>query len=159
MQKTCEKPDTIHYILSRSYSLYLFSIIAGVIIDTVIYRLKFSFPFYSEIGFFIMFIGSVVVYWSQQSSSRSKREFKKNPGSKRNFARGPYKYSRNPTHIGLMIASLGFGVLAGSFFIIMFILFAFVTSLLVFLPKEEALLAKKYGQDYIDYQKKVHPWI
>lgn len=159
MQKTCEKPDTIHYILSRSYSLYLFSIVAGVIIDTVIYPLRFSFPFYTQIGFFVMMIGSVIVYWSQRSSSRSKKEFQKNPEGKRNFARGPYKYSRNPTHIGLMITSLGFGVLAGSFFIIIFIIFAFITSLIVFLPKEEELLAKKYGQAYIDYHSKVHPWI
>lgn len=157
MQYIGKEPNLIHSILSRSYSVYLFSIIVGVIMDTIIV-FHFSFPYYSELGFFIMMIGTLIVYWAQHTSSSSKKEsLKKN--APRNFAKGPYKYTRNPTHVGLMFMTLGFGVMIGSYFIVILTIFSFITSKFVFLPAEEALLVKKYGQDYIDYQKKVHPWI
>lgn len=157
MLNFCNKNDTIHTVLSRSYSVYLFSIIVGVIMDTIIV-FHFSFNYHAEAGFFVIVLGTLLVYWAQHTSSSSKKEsLKKN--SPRNFAKGPYKYTRNPTHVGLMLMTLGFGIMIGSYFIVLLTLFSFLTSKLVFLPREEDLLVKKYGEDYVNYQKKVHPWI
>lgn len=158
MNKSKQMPNTVHSILSRSYSVYLFSVIAGIIIEHTL-ELYFSFPFYNEIGFFVMTLGTLLVYWAQSTSSRSKKNALRNKTGHRNFALGPYKYTRNPTHVGLMLMTLGFGILIGSFFVIILTLFAFITSKLVFLPAEEKLLEDKYGEDYTMYKKKVHPWL
>ncbi len=157
MFKNCSKPDTIHTILSRSYSVYLFSIIVGVIMDTIII-FHFSFNYHTEVGFAIIILGTLLVYWAQHTSSSSKKE-SVDTNTPRAFAKGPYKNTRNPAHVGLMLMTLGFGVMIGSYFIVILTVFSFITSKFVFLPNEEKLLVKKYGQDYIDYQKKVHPWI
>lgn len=158
MEKDCQKPCMVHYLLSRSYSVYLFSIIVGLILDTL-YPIHFSGAEYSNLGFLFMCIGTIFIYWAQKTSSNSKKKFLADTNTPRNFALGPYKYSRNPTYIGLMFASCGFGLMIGSFFVIALCVFSFITTKLVFLPREEEMLEQKYGNVYLDYKKKVHPWI
>lgn len=157
MQKVLSQSAQVHHILSRSYSVYLFSVIVGLILDTI-YTVNFSNYIYSNVGFIFMCIGTIFVYWSQSTSSKSKKK-SESLNITRNFACGPYKYSRNPTHIGLMFLALGFGFIIGSFFVIILTVFAFITTKFVFLPKEEELLEKKYGDTYRAYKKKVCTWI
>ncbi len=148
--------NSVHHVLSRSYSVHLFCVIGGLILDTI-YPVHFSGVFHSNLGFFFMCIGTIFIYWAQASSSASKKSI--TTGGQRNFKKGPYKYSRNPTHIGLLFVCFGFGFMIGSFFVIVFSLFAFVFTKLFFLPKEERLLEQKYGDVYSQYKKEVHTWI
>ncbi len=157
MQKICPQSARVHRVLSHSYSVYLVALIIGVVVDTF-FKMRFSFDFYSEIGFLVIFIGTFLVYWAQNTSSASKKE-SINKNTPRDFARGPYKFTRNPTHAGLMFMMFGFGIVAGSFTIIILTLVAFTVSKLIFLPQEEKLLVAKYGAEYLAYQKKVNPWI
>lgn len=157
MENKLSKTNTVHHILSRSYSVYLFCVIGGLILDTV-YPVHFGGAFHSNLGFLFMCIGTLFIYWAQSSSSAAKKKALKT-NSHVNFKRGPYKYSRNPTHIGLLFVTFGFGFMIGSFFVIVFSLFSFVVTKLVFLPKEEKLLEKKYGEVYARYKKEVHTWI
>ncbi|MFH1608542.1 MAG: methyltransferase [Patescibacteria group bacterium] len=66
---------------------------------------------------------------------------------------GPYRYTRNPTIIGLFFSILSFGIIINSPFIILFSFIAFLISNLVFTKKEEALLESKYGASYLKYKK------
>ena len=147
----------IHFILSHSYIVFLMAIILGVIFD-VIYRISiFSNPIYQNIGFIMIILGSIIIYWSQSTS----RCIKKNTEQDiiYNFECGPYKYSRNPTHIGIAIMTLGFGFIVNALFIIIFIIIAYFITGLIFLKEEERLLEQKYGQKYLDYKKKVKIWL
>lgn len=148
----------VHYILSSSYSVYFFCVIAGLILD-LIYPIHFASIFYSNLGFVFMCVGTIFIYWAQSTSSTSKKKFLVDTNVPRNFALGPYKYSRNPTHIGLMLVSFGFGFMIGSFFVVILSMLSFIITKFIFLPKEENLLKEKYGEVYTAYKKKVHTWI
>lgn len=158
MDITLRKTGMVHVILSRSYSVYLFCIISGLILD-IIFPIEIANDYFSNLGFVFMCIGTLFVYWAQSSSTRSKNKFLENKDAPRNFALGPYKYTRNPTHIGLLFASFGFGFMIGSFFVIILTILSFIITKLVFLPKEEGLLEKKYGDIYREYKKEVHTWV
>ncbi|MCC6323456.1 isoprenylcysteine carboxylmethyltransferase family protein [Candidatus Nomurabacteria bacterium] len=158
MNKACQKTGMVHVILSRSYSVYLFCVIIGLILE-MIYPLNISNIFYSNLGFIFMCVGTIFIYWAQSTSSTSKKKFLANTNAPRNFALGPYKYSRNPTHIGLLLVCFGFGFMIGSFFVIILTIFSFVITKLIFLPKEEGLLEKKYGEIYTKYKSAVKTWI
>lgn len=149
--------NIVHHILSRSYSVYFFSVMAGMIMGTI-FADRFAFMFYREIGLFVMVVGTLFIYWAQSTSGKSKKQALAT-NTPRNFARGPYKITRNPTHIGLAMLTIGFGFVSGSFFILFFSILAFLTSKIVFLPAEEKVLEQKYGQEYLDYKKKVRSWL
>ncbi len=153
-----EKQGKIHVVLTYSYFMYLVAIILGLILDKV-FGTTFNFKSFYVIGFVIMLIGSALVYWAQKTTSCTKKELLSGAKMKRDFERGPYKYSRNPTHIGLSLLTLGFGLLAGSLFVVVLMVVVFIIAKNVFLNQEERLLEKKYGQAYCEYKAKVRTWL
>lgn len=152
-KKELYEKEKVHIVLSQSYSVYLFAIIIAVVLD-FIYPISFSTPFFIQIGFGLLAFGSIVTYWAQNSAEKSKREMMERKCS-RNFATGPYKYSRRPTQIGLTLATLGFGLVSESFFVILATVVAYFITRFIFLPYQEKILMEKYGQSYCDYREKV----
>lgn len=147
----------IHFILSHSYIVFLMAIILGAGSHLIYNFNVFSNPIYQYIGFTMIVLGSILIYWSQSTYRYIKDNTER--GIVYNFELGPYKYSRNPTHIGITIMTLGLGFVVNSLYIIIFIIIAYIVTGLIFLKEEEKLLEKKYGQEYLDYKKKVKIWI
>ena len=152
------KSGMIHFVLSHSYMAFLGAVILGVIFDVFIPIKIFNMAVYQYGGLGMLLLGSLLIYWAQSTSHSSKKEAG-GSGSERDFERGPYKYSRNPTHIGLSVLTLGLAFLLNSPFSILFTVFASILSKFFFLKEEEALLEKKYGQPYRDYKNKVRTWV
>ena len=69
--------------------------------------------------------------------------------------KGPYKYSRSPTHWGLSMLMFGFGITVNAFFIVITTIISYLVAKYTFLKKEEKLLARKYGEPYKEYKKSV----
>ena len=72
---------------------------------------------------------------------------------------GLFKFSRNPTYFGMLIALFGEAIFLGS-------LVTFVVPVLFFIlirkfniTFEEKNLEKKFGKNYIEYKSKVRRWI
>ena len=72
---------------------------------------------------------------------------------------GPYRFSRNPIYIGLLIAYLGVIVLINTVwgFVLLIPLFFFFNNYVI--PKEEKYLESKFGDEYRAYKTKVRRWI
>lgn len=109
------------------------------------------------IGFVFIILGPLLILWAQVSLQRFKVAVRANDTSK-NFAHGPYCYTRNPTYLGLTLLIIGFGLFANSLFIIISALLAFVIVNLTVLQEEESIMVEKYGEDYRQYQKTVRRW-
>jgi protein-S-isoprenylcysteine O-methyltransferase Ste14 len=148
----------VHFILSHSYIVFLLAVVFGAIAHTFITIHVFDGLVFSYLGLFMLLVGPAIIYWAQHTSSCSAREIIENK-TEQAFEHGPYKYSRNPTHIGLTIMTLGLGFVFNSFFTVIFILAAFLITKLFFLKEEEAILEKRYGEIYCQYKSKVHTWI
>jgi protein-S-isoprenylcysteine O-methyltransferase Ste14 len=153
-----EKKGMVHVVLSHSYFMYLLAIILGLILDKV-FGTSFNSNSFAIAGFIAMILGSLLIYWAQHTTNCTKKELLSGARKERDFERGPYKYSRNPTHIGLSLLTLGFGLLAGSLFVVILMIFTFMLTKLVFLHQEEDILEQKYGQAYCEYKAKVRTWL
>ncbi len=149
---------TVHYVLLYSYMMFLFAVILGVILDTFLKEKMFSNDIYSKIGFLMLMIGPIVIFWAQKTSSNYKEKAKKKE-AENPFGLGPYRYSRNPTHFGLFLMTLGFGLIINSLFSVMLTFIAHIITKLFFVKEGEILLEKKYGKVYTDYKKKVKNWL
>jgi protein-S-isoprenylcysteine O-methyltransferase Ste14 len=105
-----------------------------------------------QIGFIILILATLLILWAQKTS----RDLRKvQPVKMEHFCRGPYCYTRSPTHFGLLFLMLGFGTIVNSFFIVICTFAAFIITRFVFLDKEEKILEEKYGTPYLEYKKKV----
>lgn len=143
--------NAVHHVLAHSYSLYLFMFLVAVFLDTRFPIRIFQSSYMVPIGFFILVLASLLILWAQRTS----RDLKKENLSRESFCKGPYCYTRSPTHWGLFFLVFGFGIIANAVYIIIFSVISFIFSKFIFLRKEEAILANKYGIPYLEYKKLV----
>lgn len=142
-------PD-IQIILSKSYSVLFFSFVFGLMLDAIL-RFRINLPNIDVIGFFMVFLSSLVIYWAQTVNKTPK--YLKD--GTRNFAYGPYAFSRHPTYFSIFLMMFGAGLMMNSFVMVGVAVIAFIIAIFTFMAKEEARHIKKYGDLYINYTKKV----
>jgi protein-S-isoprenylcysteine O-methyltransferase Ste14 len=72
---------------------------------------------------------------------------------------GPFRFTRNPMYLGLVIASFGIAVWVGAWPMFAAPIAVFVTAAFVHIPFEEAKMRRQFGAAYDDYAAKVRRWI
>ena len=114
--------NKVHWILAHSYTMYFVLFLASVFLDFIFPTKIFKSSVFAPTGIIFLIFGSFLVIWAQKTS----RDFKKENMSKETFCKGPYCYTRSPTHWGLFFLVLGFGIVANAVFIVLFTLVAFL---------------------------------
>ena len=141
----------IHKILAHSYFIYFLFFLIGVFLDLYFNIRIFNNAVMAPIGVAFLLLATILILWAQMTS----RNLSKQNITKETFCKGPYCYTRSPTHWGLFLLLLGFGFIANAFFVIILTLISFVITKFIFLEKEENALAMKYGAPYLEYKKEV----
>lgn len=131
--------------------MYFLLLLVGISLDLV-FKFKI-FPNFVmvPVGFAFLVFATVLIFWAQKTS----RSLDKNNISKEAFCRGPYCYTRSPTHWGLFFLMLGFGIIINAFFVILSTVISFLIVKFIFQDWEEKILEKKYGVHYTEYKKLV----
>jgi protein-S-isoprenylcysteine O-methyltransferase Ste14 len=153
-----DRSGMVHFILLHSYVMFLIAVVLGLTCDVFITYKIFS-PVYQNVGAFMIIAGSALIYWAQETSSTTRKKTINKVMEASDFERGPYRYSRNPTHIGLTVMTLGLAFVVNSFFTIIFVIIASFIAKFIFLRKEESVLEKRYGAPYTHYKEKVSTWV
>ena len=149
-----KKPMNIHLILSRSYSVYFFAFIIGLVIDAILalnFDIKLGGQQLSSIGFVVIMVATFLMYWAQTVNKKANYL----PDGSKDFTSGPYKYSRNPTQMGLFLLVLGAGFMMNSYIVCFGAILALTFSTLYIIPLEESRHIRKHGEAYLNYMKKV----
>ena len=75
------------------------------------------------------------------------------------LAHGPYRFTRNPMYLQMVIICVGFAVLLANIWILILLpLCVYVLQQFAILP-EEAYLERKFGETYLGYKQKVRRWL
>jgi len=143
--------NKVHKVLAHSYFFYFISFLLGLLLDFVFSIKIFNGNIMISIGVAFLIFGAFLIFWAQMSSHKLEKENM----SKETFCRGPYRYTRNPTHLGLFLLMLGFGLIANAFFVVIFSILYFMINKLTFIKKEEEILTQKYGVPYVEYKESV----
>lgn len=157
-KKGSSRIGIVHILLSHDYAIFFFAIVLGVVVDQIFNFNFFDRELYQYIGLIMIVLGSLLIYWAQSTTSPSKPEVKKERDFNF-FFRGPYKYTRNPTNLGLTTMSIGLGFLINSVFSIVFIVITYLISRFIFIRKQDSILEERYGSIFADYKKKVKDWL
>jgi len=114
---------------------------------------------YNYLGILIIIFGIILNLWTD--SLFKKRQTTVKPHEMPNFfiSSGPFRISRHPMYLGMILILLGVAVFLGSLISFVFpIIFVMIIEKL-FIPMEEKNLEKKFGDKYIAYKKRVRKWI
>ncbi len=72
---------------------------------------------------------------------------------------GIYAYSRNPIYLGMALAHGGLAISGGSLAALVTLVLCVALIQGYVIVREERYLEAKFGQEYIDYKKRVRRWI
>jgi protein-S-isoprenylcysteine O-methyltransferase Ste14 len=74
-------------------------------------------------------------------------------------ASGPYRFSRNPIYLSMLLLGAGIALLVNSVWMLAAVALMFVYLSLGVIVREEAYLARKFGDEYLRYKASVRRWI
>jgi protein-S-isoprenylcysteine O-methyltransferase Ste14 len=72
---------------------------------------------------------------------------------------GPFKFSRNPIYLGLVIVTLGIAFWVGTWLMFLVPVATFATVNWVHIPFEEAKMRNQFGEAFDAYAREVRRWI
>ena len=116
-------------------------------------------PPLSYIGWALIAAGIMLAIWAERLFSRAGTGVRPFTPSTALVASGPYRVTRNPMYLGMMLVLLGGFFLAGSLgsFLVIPVFFWRIHSYFV-LPEEEHLTAA-FGADYEAFRQQTRRWI
>ena len=127
----------------------------------IFYPVGFTIPFpFNLFGLFLVIPGFILIAWANYTLTRkiswTEREPFHTPSAL--VVEGPYKYSRNPVYLAVITLFTGIGMILGSWTFIManaavFIVFRF------FIRWEEKKLEETFGEEYLEFKKRVRRWL
>lgn len=139
---------TIHETLATSYIVYFLASLVGLLVDIFIFA-PFDIPYAHTIAIICFGLGPLIILWAQSTSWK----FLQQSSMSMYFKYGPYRFVRNPTHLGLLILVTGYTLISGS---LIFFLTTFIGFLVsnIFFTKYERLNEQTYGEHYRAYQSR-----
>jgi protein-S-isoprenylcysteine O-methyltransferase Ste14 len=112
------------------------------------------------LGITLIAIGATSMFWAVSVFRSAGTEL--NPTSetnKRLVVQGPFRITRNPMYLGIVLVSLGIAFWVGSLPMFAVPILAFATANWVHIPFEEAKMRRQFGTAFDAYTAKVRRWV
>ena len=116
------------------------------------------FP-YKYSGILLMGIGIWLNLWADGLFKRKNTTVKPFEKSSALILEGPFRFSRHPMYLGMVVGLLGVAIILGSLIAFLVPIAFLITMHIVFIRCEEKALEQVFGQEYLDYKKRVRCWL
>lgn len=115
---------------------------------------------YNLFGLLIIVLGFALIIWANYTLLRKisleEREPFHTPSAL--VLNGPFQFSRNPVYLSVIMMAFGLATLLGS--LILFILPPILFSVFRFFIRwEEKKLEETFGEDYLEFKRRVRRWM
>ena len=111
----------------------------------------------SAIGAGMILIGTILAFAAQKVSRKvSSPDFK---ATTEGLMQGPYKYSRHPGSLSLIVMYLGFVFVVNSLVMLLVIVILIAMMSFYFVPLEERVISGLAPEAYAEYKKRVRMWL
>jgi len=138
---------------------FLICLILGIGLHFVLpVKQLIHFP-YKYIGILLMGIGIWLNIWADGLFKRKNTTVKPYEKSSVLVSEGPFRFSRHPMYLGMVIGLVGVAIILGSLIVFLAPIVFFVTMHTIFVQLEEKALEETFGQEYLDYKKRVRCWL
>ena len=138
---------------------YLFWMILGGIIQKF-YLLEIGIAFNHQYWDLLMvIIGIFLIIYFQLLFNNAKTIIKPWEPTKKIIITGVYAWAKNRIYVTFNLFPIGLVIFFDYPWVILSFLLAAITLFNTAIKKEEACLATTFGEEYLDYKKKVRQWI
>jgi protein-S-isoprenylcysteine O-methyltransferase Ste14 len=110
-------------------------------------------------GIVAMVLGLLLANSGAGEFRKAKTGFQLQTGGRALITSGPFRYSRNPMYLGMLIWLTGLAVLLGSLISFLFPLLFFVLANFLLIPPEEKSLQQTFGEQFVRYRQRVRRWL
>jgi len=111
-------------------------------------------------GVALIVLGLALSAWARLTFRRQGAEVF--PSSEKHstlVASGPFRFTRNPMYLGLVVIGVGAALLAGTWLMWLVPVAVFALDQLVIIPFEERSMERAYGDAYRAYKARVRRWL
>ncbi len=110
-------------------------------------------------GYLLALIGIALPIWGAQIFKKRKTNILPYRNPDQIVTEGPFKFSRNPMYLGMLLILLGatvkLGILEGLLFVGLF----FTIANWWYIPFEEERMKETFGESFEDYRTRVRRWL
>jgi protein-S-isoprenylcysteine O-methyltransferase Ste14 len=112
------------------------------------------------LGIALVVVALILPVWAIVLFRREGTEINPTSASNRKLiVAGPYRFTRNPMYLGLVILTLGIAAWVGAWPLLVVPCAVFVTANWGHIPFEEAKMRRQFGSTYDDYVARVRRWL
>ncbi|UCG93107.1 MAG: isoprenylcysteine carboxylmethyltransferase family protein [candidate division WOR-3 bacterium] len=157
-RKNTEK-DIAKKIKLEPPTYFLLYLLLGLVLHFVVPVKKLIIFPYTLIGVLLIVVGIWLNVWADSLFKRANTTVKPSEKSSTLVLEGPYRLSRHPMYLGMVIALLGVAIMLGSLVSFLGTIVCFITLQAIFIPHEERAMEETFGEAYTEYKKRVRSWI
>jgi protein-S-isoprenylcysteine O-methyltransferase Ste14 len=154
-----ESADTAQ-VLVRPPIAWFVAIIAGIVLNYVV-----PLPFLPDafpgvlIGGALFIAALALAIWAMRTMTAAGETVPTNEPTTAIVERGPYRYTRNPIYLGMVLALIGLAIALDTLWMLAVLVpFALIIHYGV-IKREEAYLERKFEGEYREYQTRVRRWL
>lgn len=159
MEKRFQKGDEMKKLLFDTADSFLILIIINVLLYYFFPIKQIIFSPFIYMGIVLFVLGWMPNIWIWAHFRKISNPIPTKDIPKKLVTSGLFRFSRNPTYLGMIVALFGEAIFLGD--LVTFIIPVIFTILInkTNIPFEEDNLEKKFGKKYLDYKLKVRRWI
>lgn len=110
-------------------------------------------------GALVAALGFIVMMWGWGLFQKTDTALLPTAKSTTFVIQGPFRWTRNPMYLGMVLILLGTAILLGTLSAFLAPVAFFMAINQVFIPYEEEDMEATFGEDYLNYKKRVRRWI
>jgi protein-S-isoprenylcysteine O-methyltransferase Ste14 len=135
----------------------------GMIVVALLVDLRLQLPAivqHRPAGVALIVLGIALSAWARLTFKRHNAEiFPWSETHSALVATGPFRFSRNPMYLGLLVIGVGAALVAGTWLMWLVPVLLFVLDNFVIIPYEERSMERTFGDTYCAYRSRVRRWI
>jgi len=114
----------------------------------------------TAVGAGVSVAGFCLALWGRLTFARVSAEIR--PASPKNstlVTNGPFRFTRNPMYLGILIFMTGLSLLIGTIAVFIADLVYLLWANFISIPYEEDKMERQFGDEYRSYKKRVRRWL
>lgn len=114
---------------------------------------------YTYLGILPMIAGIFLATSAANTFRAAGARFRLHGGASHLVTDGPFRITRNPMYLGMLMCFVGLSILLGSLAPFLFTVVFFLFLNYVVVPMEERSLRQMHGKEYAEYKRRVRRWV
>jgi len=114
---------------------------------------------YTYLGIVLILMGLALAIFAAMTFRRIGASFQLHGKSSTLATSGPFRISRNPMYLSMLIWLTGLAVFLGSLSTFLFPILLFLTANFLIIPLEEQGMERVLGERYLEYKQRVRRWL